>query len=107
MIKDWIVEIRYLSEIVKTYPHSAYSAFVHGLQNRHTYTMRTIPDLSEHLQSLEDAIRNCFIKTLVIFAMIQCIFCFHYQRNLVDLEYSYQLNDLELNTKILDISQPT
>ena len=26
--------------------------------------MRTIPDLSSHLQPLEDAIRNCFIKTL-------------------------------------------
>ena len=58
MIKDWIEEIQYLSEIAKTYPHSAYSAFVHGLQNRYTYTMRTIPDL------LEDAIRNCLIKTL-------------------------------------------
>ena len=64
MIKDWIEEIQYLSEIAKTYPHSAYSAFVHGLQNRYTYTMRTIPDLSDHLQPLENAIRNCFIKTL-------------------------------------------
>ena len=63
-VKDWIDEIQYLSEIAKTYPHSAYSAFVHGLQNRYTYNMRTIPDLSDHLQSLEDAIRNCFIKTL-------------------------------------------
>ena len=64
MVKDWIDEIQYLPEIAKTYPHSAYSAFVHGLQNRYTYTMRTIPDLSDHLQPLEDAIRNCFIKTL-------------------------------------------
>ena len=64
MAKDWIDEIQCLSEIAKTYPHSAYSAFVHGLQNRYTYTMRTIPDLSDHLQPLEDAIRNCFIKTL-------------------------------------------
>ena len=47
MIKDWIEEIQYLSEIAKMYPHSAYSAFV---QNRYTYTMRTIPDLSDHLQ---------------------------------------------------------
>ena len=26
--------------------------------------MRTIPNLSNHLQPLEDAIRNCFLKTL-------------------------------------------
>ena len=64
MVKDWIDEIQYLSETAKIYPHSAYSAFVHGLQNRYTYTMRTIPDLSDHLQPLEDAVRNCFIKTL-------------------------------------------
>ena len=49
MIKDWIEEIQYLSEIAITYPQSSYSAFVHGLQNRYTYTMRTIPDLSDNL----------------------------------------------------------
>ena len=65
MVKDWIDEIQYLSEIVKNLSTFSILSLCSGFTKiAYTYTMRTIPDLSDHLQPLEDAIRNCFIKTL-------------------------------------------
>ena len=61
---EWVKEINTLSDIAKTEPQAAYTAFTHGVKHRWTYLMRTIPDVSPHLQPLEDAIRNTFIPAV-------------------------------------------
>ena len=44
-----------LAEIATSQPHAAYAAFVHGLSSRWTYLSRTIPEVSDLFQPLEDA----------------------------------------------------
>ena len=59
----WIEEVNKLSEIACTQPHAAYSAFIHDIHHRFTYTMRTIPDIAHLLKPLDEAIDN-FIRVL-------------------------------------------
>ena len=63
-IKGWCDEIKRLSEIVDVYPHAAYADFTHGLFDRWSYIMRTIPDIQDLLQPLEDAIHQHLIPFL-------------------------------------------
>ena len=58
-VDQWIEQINNLSSIAKTHPHSAYSAFVHGLQHQYTYIMRTIP---KHFESATTT-RRCNQKS--------------------------------------------
>ena len=62
-VKQWIAETNKLSEIACTQPHAAFAAFIHGLRNLFTYTMRTIPNISHLLRPLDHAIDN-FVKVL-------------------------------------------
>ena len=64
-VEEWVKEIRNLSDIAKTEPHAAYTAFTHGVKHRWNYLMRTIPDISELLEPLESAIKDTFIPTLL------------------------------------------
>ena len=54
-----------MSDIAKVHPHMAYCAYIHGLANKWTYFLWTIPDISDLLQPLETAIFHCFISALV------------------------------------------
>ena len=54
-----------MSKIGKSHPHVAYCVYIHGLANKWTYFLRTIPDISDLLKPLEDAIFNHFIPALV------------------------------------------
>ena len=65
LITKWVTEINVLSEIAKIEPHSAYSAFIHGHQHKYTYFLRTIPNISNQLKVLDDAIDR-FIKSLLM-----------------------------------------
>ena len=62
-LTSWIEELNRLSYIAQAQPHAAYTAFTHGLKHKYTYLMRTIPDISELLKPLDDAINN-FVKSL-------------------------------------------
>jgi len=64
LVQKWVAEINTLSDFARTDPHSAYSAFVHGMKHKFNYVMRTIPNIKEDLIPLEDVIRNTFIKTI-------------------------------------------
>ena len=66
LIDEWIEEIKKLSEIAKTEPHVAYSAYVYSMQHKYTFYMRTIPNISTNLIKLDEEIDN-FIKTLLIY----------------------------------------
>ena len=59
-VAEWVGEVERLSSV--TQPYAAYAAFTHGL--KHKWTIRTIPDISVLIQSLEDAIRHKFLPSL-------------------------------------------
>ena len=63
-VATWIAEVEALSEIEKSEPHAAYTAFTHGLRHKYNYVMRTISNIGDELKPLDDAIRNTFIKAL-------------------------------------------
>ena len=62
-VVNWINQIDMLSKIAKIQPHAAYSCFVKGLSHKFTYVMRTVPDISELLLPLDEAVDR-FIRVL-------------------------------------------
>ena len=64
LVDEWVRQIHKLSEIAHFEPHAAYAAFTSCIRHRYTYYLRTIPQISELLQPLEDAIRNVLIPAL-------------------------------------------
>ena len=49
----------------KSQPHAAYTALTKGLGSRWNFLLRTVPDIADLLQPLEDAIRQSFIPALI------------------------------------------
>ena len=64
LVDKWVLELQELSKIAKTEPHAAYSNFVFSFKMKWNYYMRTIPNLSDHLQPLENVISNDFVPSL-------------------------------------------
>ena len=64
LVDDWVKQIKMLSMIAKIDPHSAFAAYTNGLRHKFTYAMRTIPNTSQLLQPVENAIRNMLIPAL-------------------------------------------
>ena len=63
-VQSWVREISNLAKVAATEPHSAYAAFTHGLSSHWSYISRTIPDISDLLQPLEDAIHQLLIPAI-------------------------------------------
>ena len=63
-VATWVQEVERLSSIAVSQPQSAFAAFTHGLTSKWTYLIRTIPDIGNLLQPLEDAIRLHFLPKL-------------------------------------------
>ena len=63
-VQRWVEEIKQLANIAITQPHVAYAAFTHGLSSRWTYLSRTLPDITDLLQPIEDAIHQLLIPAL-------------------------------------------
>ena len=63
-VAAWAQEIEYLSSIAITQPHAACAAFNHGLMNKWMFLARTIADISNLFQLLEEAIRHRFLPSL-------------------------------------------
>ncbi|KAG0711346.1 hypothetical protein GWK47_020786 [Chionoecetes opilio] len=64
-VSVWVKEVGVLSDIAKTEPYAAYSAFTHGLQQRWSFVKRTIPGISHLLKPLEKSIRKTFLPALL------------------------------------------
>ena len=64
-VKRWTKDIEGLSSLAENEPHLAYSAYVYGTSKRWNYLMRTTPDISYHLQDIEETIRSKFIPSLI------------------------------------------
>ena len=63
-VNQWVDTVKKLSDIARTQPHAAYSAFTHGLTSKWSYLMRTIPDISDLLIPLDEVINTHFIPAL-------------------------------------------
>ena len=66
LINNWVTEINLLSEIAKIEPHVAYSAFIHRHQHKYMHFLRTIPNISNQLKFLDDAIDRFIRSSLMI-----------------------------------------
>ena len=64
-VEDWVNHLKTLSLFAKTDPHAAYAAFTYGFIQKWKYVQRTIPDIGDLFQPIEDCIRNEFIPALV------------------------------------------
>lgn len=60
-LKEWTSSIQKLASIARTQPHAAYCTFTHGLASKLTYFLRTIPETSDVLQPLKEAVNLHFI----------------------------------------------
>ena len=65
-VKEWCDEIQKLSEYSKSQPQAAYSAFCHGVQHKYTYFMRTIPEMENFMQPLDNMINETLLLFLTL-----------------------------------------
>ena len=63
-VRVWSEEIRTLSSFAQMHPHSAYTAFTHGVVHKWNFLMRTVQSIGHLLQPLEDVIHQFFIPAL-------------------------------------------
>ena len=60
----WRREIEILSEIAKSQPHAAYTAFIKGYKSKFTYFMRTIESFEEYVDPIHEVIDDLLVPTL-------------------------------------------
>ena len=60
-VHQWLDELKVLCEIAKSEPQAAYSCFVSGYKHKLSYCMRTIPEINELLQPIDELINTEFI----------------------------------------------
>ena len=63
-IDELINEIKVLLMIAKTEPQAAYSCFITAFRHKPSYIMRTIPDISDQLNQLDEVITSEFIPAI-------------------------------------------
>ena len=63
-VAQWVQELDDLATIAKSHPQAAYATYTHGFIGKWSYLIRTIPNILDLLQPLEDAISNCFLPIL-------------------------------------------
>ena len=64
-VKKWVQDIEELSQIAQDEPQAVYASFTKAICHRWTYVQRTIPDIDDLFQPLEDAIREKLIPSLI------------------------------------------
>ena len=63
-VQDWVQEIDTLSSIAQSQPHAAFAALTHGLISKWNFLQRSMPDIGDLFQPLEDAIRFNLLPAL-------------------------------------------
>ena len=63
-VQKWTEKVKRLATIAESQPHAAYAALTHGLVGRWSYLSRTVSNITDLLQPLEDAIRHHLIPAL-------------------------------------------
>ena len=64
LVRSWVDQLKELSKIAKSEPQAAYDGFAAGFKHKMTYFMRTIPNLSAELKSLDEEIDLSFIPAI-------------------------------------------
>ena len=64
IVKKWSEELTLLTRIAVTNPQAAYTCYISGYQHRFSYYLRTIPQLEEYLQPIENILRHQFIPAI-------------------------------------------
>ena len=63
-VQKWVREVDRLSLFASSQPQAAYAALTHGLYSKWTFLLRTIPDIQDLLQPLEEAIQHNLLPAL-------------------------------------------
>ena len=63
-VRVWKEEIERLSEIAKSQPHAAYSAFTKGYKSKFTYFMRRIGSFEDDVDPIQEVIEDLLLPTL-------------------------------------------
>ena len=79
-IDESINEIKVLSMIAKKEPQVAYSCFIAAFKHKPSYIMKTIPDIYDQLNELDEVITSEFIP-----AITGAIHCSNIERKLLSL----------------------
>ena len=65
-VTNWVSEVTKLAEFALSQPQACYAAYTFGLKHRWTYFLRTLPDIQDLLEPLENAISKGLIFILTI-----------------------------------------
>ena len=63
-VEEWIKEVARLSEFAITQPQESNAVYTFGLKHRWAYFLRTLPDIQDLLQPLENAIAKAFLPAI-------------------------------------------
>ncbi len=63
-VNTWVNDIKTMADIATTQPHAVYSAMVHGGLSRWLFIAKTIPDIEDLMQPLEDSIYRSLLSTI-------------------------------------------
>ena len=63
-VTNWVSEITKLAEFALSQPQACYAAYTFGLKHRWTYFLRTLSDIQELLEPLENAISKVLIPAI-------------------------------------------
>ena len=64
LVSFWCDQLIILSKIAKSEPQAAYAGFMNGFIHKLTYHMRTIPNIEQHLSTLDGIVDNKFIPAI-------------------------------------------
>ena len=62
---NWVSEVAQLAEFAQAQPQASYAAYTFGLKHRWTYFLRTLPDIQDILEPLEQAIAQVLMPAIV------------------------------------------
>ena len=63
-VNAWVKEIETMADIGNTQPHAVYSELVHGGLSRWSFIARTMPDIQDLMQPLEDVIHQRLLPAI-------------------------------------------
>ena len=72
-VTSWVNEVAQLAEFARAQPQTSYAAYTFGLKHRWTYFLRTLPDIQDVLEPLEEAISHVLIPAIVELSLISKI----------------------------------
>ena len=64
-IDNWVSEVAQLAEFAQAQPQASYAACTFGFKHRWTYFLRTLPDIQDLLEPLEEAFAQVFTQAIV------------------------------------------